>query len=248
MSSMRFNDAGICLAEAMIALAAGAIVLSASIQALGHFERRLTAQQDTVAQHQDVRVGMTIMEAELRLAGTGAAPLGMGTDVPVLKAAPQEMQFLANLDGLMTSLTEPALTGQQDLTVRNGSNWPKGKRIVICGAERCAEARLARDGRRTGLSLAGPLDRAFPSGSTVFVSNSVRYYVSKDSRGRPALMRQVDGGANSLISDISSFQLRYLNKDGQPTWDASRITRVRLEVAVGNGRRTFRSEVALRAA
>jgi len=248
MSSMRFNDAGICLAEAMIALAAGAIVLSASIQALGHFERRLTAQQDAVAQHQDVRIGMTIMEAELRLAGTGAVPLGMGTVAPVLKAAPQEMQFLANLDGLITSLTEPAFTGQQDLTVRDGSNWAKGKRIVICGGERCGEARLARDGRRTGLSLAGPLDQAFPSGSTVFVSNSVRYYVSKDSRGRPALMRQVDGGANSLISDISTFQLRYLDRDGKPTWDASRITRVRLEVAVGNGRRTFTSEVALRAA
>lgn len=246
MKCLRFNDSGICLAEAMIALAAGAVVLSATIQALGHLDRRLGTQHDTVARHQDLRIGMNIMEAELRLAGTGAALLGAGTDSAVLKAEPQEIQFLANLDGVTTTLTEPAFPGQQGLTVRDGSNWTKGKRIVICGGARCGENRLARDGRRMELSLTAPLDQAFPAGSTVFVSNTVRYYAGKDGRGRPALMRQVDGGANPLVAEVARFQLRYLDRDGRPALDAARVTRVRIELAVVGGRRMFASEIGLR--
>lgn len=248
MKCQRFNDSGICLAEAMIALAAGAVVLSTTIQALDHLDRRLGTQHDTVARHQDLRIGMNIMEAELRLAGTGAALLGAGTDDAVLKAEPQEIQFLANLDGVTTTLTEPALPGQQGLTVRDGSNWTKGKRIVICGGERCGESRLARDGRRTALSLTAPLDQAFPAGSIVLVSNTIRYYLGKDGRGKPALMRQVDGGANPLIGDVASFRLRYLDKEGKPTWDIRCVTRVRMELAVGDGHRAFMSEIGLRLA
>lgn len=247
MRFSRFNDSGICLAEAMIAMAAGAVVLSATIQALNHFERRLWSQHDTVAQHQDVRIGVNVMESELRLAGTGAALLGTVAGTAVLKAGPQEIQFLANLDGVTTTLIEPAFPGQYRLAVSNGSNWTKGKRIVICGSQHCAENHLARDGRRTELNLTAPLDQTFPAGSAALVSNAVRYYLGKDGRGRPTVMRQVDGGSNPLIGDVATFRLRYLDKDGRPTQDIRRITRVRLELAVGDGRRIFTSEVGLRA-
>lgn len=247
MKRPRFNDSGICLAEAMIALAAGAVVLSATIQALNHLERRLGTQQSTVARHQDLRIGMNIMETELRLAGAGAVLLGVETDPAVLKAGSQEIQFLANLDAMATVLTEPAFPGQRDVAVRDGSNWTKGKRIVICERESCAENRLARDGRRTSLSLTAPLDRAFPAGSTVLVLNAVRYYLGKDGRGKLVLMRQVDGGANPLIGDVASFRLRYLDKEGTPTWDVRCVTRIRMELTVGDDQRTFTSEVGLRA-
>ncbi len=244
----RFNDSGICLAEAMIAMAAGAVVLSATIQALNHFERRLWNQHDTVAHHQEVRIGVNIMESELRLAGPGAALLGAGTSAAVLKAGPQEIQFLANLDGLTATLAEPAFPGQYKLVVSDGSSWTKGKRIVICGSESCAENRLARDGRRTELSLTAPLAQAFPMGSAVAVSNSVRYYLGKDGRGRLAVMRQVDGGSNPLIGDVATFRLRYLARDGRPTQDVRLVTRLRIELAVRDGRRIFTSEVGLRTA
>lgn len=248
MKCPRLNDSGVCLAEAMIALAAGAVVLSATIQALDHFERRLWTQLDTVARHQDLRIGAQILETELRLAGTGAVPSGLGAGASVLTAEPQEVQFLANLDGVATALAEPAFPGQHGLTVRDGSNWAKGKHIVVCGGGSCEESRLARDGRRATLSLTGPLAKAFPAGSTVFVSNRVRYYLGKDGRGRPALMRQVDGGANPLIGDVAVFRLRYLDKNGKPTQDTRCVTRIRMEVTVGDGSRTLTSEVGLRAA
>ncbi len=88
----RLQDcAGICLAEAMIAMAAGVVVLSATIQTLNHFQQKLWAQHDAIAHHQDLRVGMGVMEAELRVAGAAAPAIGTG----LLRAEPQEVEFLA---------------------------------------------------------------------------------------------------------------------------------------------------------
>lgn len=238
------NCAGICLAEFMIAMAAGAVVLSATILTLNHFQHRLLNQHDTMARHQDMRIGLRVMEAELRVAGSGAAL----SEQAVLKADPQEIKFLANLDGLITTLTEPVSASQQELKVGGGSDWPKGKRIVVCGADRCAESRLAHDGRRRALSLTSPLGQDFPTGSAVFVSNQVRYYVGRDRRGGTTVMRQVDGGANPLVGDVARFRLRYLDRDGKPTQDAGRVSRVRMEIAVGDGRQVLTREVGLRTA
>lgn len=247
MQRPRWNERGLCLLETMVALAAGAMVLSATIQALSHFERRLWGQLDTMARHQDLRIGMRIMEEELRLAGTSTALPEAGPSTAVLNAGSQEIVFAANLDGLTATVTQPAVPGQQGLTVNDGSAWPKGKQIVVCGGEHCAESRLARDGRSTSLSLTGPLGHAFPVGSTVAVSNQVRYYLKQDGRGRATLMRQVDGGANTLVGDVASFRLRYVDREGMPTQEPARVARVRMELAVGDGGRVFVSEVGFRA-
>ena len=243
MRRRRVNDCtGICLAELMIAMAAGAVVLSAAMQALTHFQQRLWAQHDAIARHQDLRIGMEVMEAELRLAGTGALPFSQA----LLKAEQQEVEFLANLGGLATTLTGPVSPSQSELTVHDGSDWSTGKRVVVCGSDRCAEGRLARDGQRHTLSLTEPIGQTFPTGSLVYVSNQVRYYLGKDRHGNSSLMRQVDGGANSLIGAVARFQLAYLGRDGKPTRDPVRVARVRVDVAVGDGRRTMTSEVGLR--
>jgi len=236
------NCDGICLAELMIAMVAGAVVLSAAVQALTHFQQRLWTQHGAIARHQDLRLGMEVMGAELRLAGTGALPSGQA----LVKAEQQEVEFLANLGGLATSLTEPVSPSQSELTVHDGSDWSNGKRVVVCGRDRCAEGRLARDGQRHMLGLSEPIGQAFPTGSLVYMSNQVRYYLGKDRHGSSSLMRQVDGGANSLIGELAWLQLTYLGIDDKPTRDPARVARVRVDVAVGDGRRTMTSEVGLR--
>jgi hypothetical protein len=243
MAVQRVNhNTGICLAELMMAMAAGLVILSAAVQALTHFQKRLWTQQDAIARHQDLRIGLEVMEAELRLAGTGALPFNPA----LLKVKPQEIEFLANVAGLATTLTEPASPTQSQLRVNDGTDWSGGKRVVICGIDQCVEGRLARDGQRQTLNLMGPLGQAFPMGSLVFVSNEVRYYMGKDRLGRASLMRQVDGGTNSLIGDVTLFQFAYLAKDGRPTQDPARVARVRINLAVGQGRRIMTSEVSLR--
>ena len=57
------NCRGVCLAEVLIALAAGAVVLSATVQSLDHFERRLSKQHVVAAQAQDPPVRLQVLEA-----------------------------------------------------------------------------------------------------------------------------------------------------------------------------------------
>ena len=236
------SNAGICLAEVMVAMAAGGVILAATFQALTLFESKLTNQQIIIGRHQDQRLGLHVLEEELRLAGTGTPK-----DTPAMMTlAAQELEFTANLENLTTSLTEPVSALQQDLPVLNGSNWNEGKRIVICSTDHCAEAVLTRDGRRASLNLTAPLGVAFPAGSEVFVSNRVRYYLSAISGGKRNVMRQVDGGANAIIGDVTQFQFDYFNRQGQPTRDAASVSRVRIELAVGHDRQGVISEVALR--
>jgi len=96
------------------------------------------------------------------------------------------------------------------------------------------------------LGLSEPIGQAFPTGSLVYMSNQVRYYLGKDRHGSSSLMRQVDGGANSLIGEVAWLQLTYLGTDDKPTRDPARVARVRVDVAVGDSRRTMTSEVGLR--
>ena len=238
----RLQDcAGVCLAEAMIAMAAGVVVLSTTIQALNHFQQRLWTQQGAIARHQDLRLGMGVLEAELRLVGPGAPASGTG----LLKVDSQEIEFLANLAGLTTTLSSAVSPGQEKLPVHDGADWPKGKQVVVCAEDRCAEGRLARDGRRLALTLTDPLEQGFPAGSAVSVSNQVRFYVRKDQRGTTSLMRQVDGGASTLIGDVTWFRLLYLDGEGKRTQDSSRVARVRVEVSVGGDRRVLTKEIGL---
>jgi len=236
------NCRGTCLAEVMIALAAGAVVLSATLQSLSHFDRQLSAQHRAVAQTQDARIGLTIVADELRLAGTVSPSAG----TPVLAAGRQDIVFLANLGGLVTTLTESVPAGRQELPVLNGTDWPKGKRVLVCDREHCVESRLARDGRRRVLNLTEPLGLDAPAGSEVRVVNQVRYYLRTDRAGKTSVMRDVDGGANPLIGHVGRFELTYFDRDGGPTDDPSRVTRVRIEAAVGDSRKTVVRDVGLR--
>jgi hypothetical protein len=135
---------------------------------------------------------------------------------------------------------------QQELRVLDGSNWDRGKHIVICSADHCAEGRLALDGTRTSLSVTAPLGMAFPAGSEVFVSNRLRYYVTTGPGGTQRVMRQVDGGANTIIGDVTRFHLAYLNGEGKPTSVAGSVSRVRIDLMVGHDQHGIVSEIGLR--
>jgi hypothetical protein len=226
----------------MIALAAGAVVLAATLQSLDHFQHRLSKQHATASQEQDLRIGLKVLEDELLAAGTGVSPSG----APLSLTGRQDIEFAANLGGLVTRLTEAASSAQQELPVENGTGWSKGKLILVCDRERCAEGRLARDGRARTLSMMGPLGQDFEAGSEVRVVNRVRYYVKEDGNGAARVMREVDGGTNPLIGEVARFQLGYFNRDGVPTTDPSRVTRVRVEAAVGEGRTPVVRDIGFR--
>jgi len=242
LRELRTNAVGASLLEIMIAIAAGFVVMSATVHAFEQFGRRFVTQLDTMARHQDQRLGMRVLQEELRLAGSG----GFEGQPALLRAGSQDIEFLANLDGKRTMLTNAVSGIQRDLPVLDGSDWRKDKHAVVCAEERCALGELAQDGRRNGLTLVSGLGQAFPAGSEVFISNRVRYYVTTGTLGRLMLMREVDGGANSIIGDVSRFALTYVDHGGRPTVIPALVGRVRVEIVVGGEHRSVSTEIGLR--
>lgn len=236
------NECGACLAEALIATAAGLVVLAATLQALDLFERRLSSQHVAAARVQDLRIGLKVLEEEVRAAGSASPAPGAALVV----AGPQEIEFEANLGGLVTTLTGPVSSGQQELPVVDGAGWPKGKRVLVCDREHCAEGKLARDGQKSLLSVTAPLEHDFAAGSEARVVNRVRYYVKTERNGPARLMRAVDGGANPLIGELTRFHVTYLDRDGLPATDPSRVACLHVEAAVGGDPAALVRDIGLR--
>ena len=218
------SQTGASLLEVLIAVAISGFLFSAACETLARFGERFRTQHSEAGLHQESRIGLDVLGNELRLAGTG----GMPGQPSFSKIGHDEIWFRANLGGFQTVLKEAALPGQQDLIVEDGEGWPEGKQVILCSSEQCMSNRLARNGRSAALTLATPVESVFPKGSALFVSNQVHYYVGRDAAGRPRVMRDVDGGAGTLISGIDVFRMDYFTKTGVPTNDPALVARVRV--------------------
>ncbi|TKB65477.1 MAG: hypothetical protein E8D47_07280 [Nitrospira sp.] len=230
------TEAGTSLIELMFAMAAGLVVLGATLQALSYFQQQFIRQQREVAQQQDLRIGLEVLEQELRLAWLGSLTM----------AASDSVGFSANLQGLSTTVTTAAVVGQTALSVEDGQGWEDRKTIVACWAERCETLALARDGQRHLFTVTQPLTGAIPSGASVSLLNHVRYYSRRDDQGVLRLLRQVDGGASVLVRDIREVRFSYWDEMGQAVTQPALVKRVVVEVMIlGQGIRAVR-EISLR--
>ena len=230
------TEAGGSLIELMFAMAAGLVVLGATLQALSYFQQQFMRQQREVAQQQDLRIGLEVLEQELRLAWSGS----------LTTAALDSVGFSANLQGLSTTVTGAAVVGQTALSVEDGRGWEDRKTIVVCWAERCETLALARDGQRGLLTVTQPLTGAIPFGASVSLLNHVRYYSRRDDQGVLRLLRQVDGGASVLVRDIREVRFSYWDEMGQAVTQPALVKRVVVEVMIlGQGIRAVR-EISLR--
>jgi len=229
-------EAGTSLTELMFATAAGLVVLGATLQALSYFQQQFMKQQRGVAQQQDLRLGLEVLEQELRLAGSDS----------LTTAASDSVEFSANLQGLSTTVTTAAAVGQTDLSVEDGRGWEDRKTIVVCWAEHCETHALALDGQRRLLTVTQPLTRAIPSGAFVSLLNHVRYYSRRDDQGVLRFLRQVDGGASVLVGDIREARFSYWDENGQVATELAQVRLVVVEVTMSDrGIRAVR-EMSLR--
>jgi hypothetical protein len=236
------GQAGASLLEVLIAVMISGAVFSAACETLARFGERFRVQHNVAGLRQESRIGIDVLSSELRLAGTGGVP----GQPAFLKIGPTEIWFRANLSGFQTVVKEPAQPGQQDVAVEDGIGWPEGKQVLLCSIEQCVSNELARNGRSGSLTLVTPLSAALPAGSAIFVSNRVRYYVGRDSSGVARVMRDVDGGAGTLISGISDFRLQYFTKNGLPTADPALVALVRVSAQLQGSGGTVVQEVGIR--
>jgi hypothetical protein len=224
------------LTELIFAMAAGVIVLGATLQSLSYFQQRFMRQQYEIAQQQDLRLGLEVLEQELKLAEPGS----------LTTATSDTVEFSANLQGLSTTVTAGASIGQTALSVEDGRGWDDRKTIVACWVEHCERLTLARDGQRYLLTLGRPLTSAIPAGAFVVLLNRVRYYSRRDDPGVMRLLRQVDGGASVLVRDIRDARFSYWDEVGHAVTQPALIKLVVVEVMLSDqGIRTVR-EISLR--
>ncbi|NWF72609.1 MAG: hypothetical protein HXY51_06120 [Nitrospirae bacterium] len=224
------------MTELMFAMAAGMIVLGATLHSLSYFQQQFMRQQYESAQQQDLRLGLEVLEQELKLARSGS----------LTTAASDAVEFSANLQGLSTTVTAGASIGQTALSVEDGRGWDDRKTIVACWIERCETLTLARDGQRYQLTVTQPLTGAIPTGAFVFLLNRVRYYSRRDDQGVLRLLRQVDGGASVLVRDIREARFSYWDEYGQAVTQPALVRLVVVEVMLPDrGIRAVR-EISLR--
>jgi hypothetical protein len=217
---LRHGESGTSLLELMGAMAAGLIVLGATLQSLMHFQQQFSHQQDRIIQYQDLRMGLDLLAQELRLGGAESLSIIL----------PDEIEFTANIHGLMTNVTSEAAIGQTTISVDDGRGWPDRKSVRFCWNDHCDQFTLARAGQRNLLTLVEPIPRVIPAGASVIVINRVRYYSRSDDKGVLRLLRQIDGGASVLVGDIEAARFTYWDEQGKATPQPAFVRRIIVEV------------------
>jgi hypothetical protein len=189
-----------------------------------------------LTQQQDLRLALDLLDDELRLAGGGS----------LSAVRSDEVEFTANIHGLMTNVTEAAAIGQTMLSVDDGRGWPDRKVVLTCWNEQCEQSTLARAGQGNLLTLIEPISRIIPAGAAVTVINRVRYYSRPDEKGALRLLRQIDGGASVLVGAIEAARFSYWDEHGEVTTLPDRVRRIVVELSLpGHAVKAVR-EISLR--
>lgn len=230
------NVRGVCLTELMISLTVGVAVLATVLNVFNVVHAHAEKQYRTLKHQQDLRLGLEVFEQEARLA----------TPDSIVKAAPNELVFQANLSAYRTTTTGAILPGQSVISVQDGRGWGEGKTILVCGPRGCEWHRLSRGGRRYELTLAEPVGSSFPAGSSVEVQNRVLYYVRHEKEGTSSLMRMVDGGASVLIGELDNLRFSYWNEMGYETNQLQLVRRIVLEIQSNQPWHRMVREVSIR--
>ena len=233
---LRHNESGTSLLELMGAMAAGMVVLGATLQSLAHFQHEFSHQQDRITQQQDLRLGLELLEQELQLAWSGSLSTIMA----------EAVEFTANIHGLMTHVTAAAATGQTTIAVDDGLGWPERKTVRVCWNDQCEHFTLARTGQRNLLTLTESIPRMVPAGASVMVMNRVRYYGRPDAMGSLRLLRQIDGGASVLVGDIESVRFSYWDERGRVAAQPALVRRIVVEISLPRHQLRAVREVSLR--
>jgi hypothetical protein len=240
--SKGYAEHGSSLMETMIAAALGLMITSAALEAFVLHHGYFLAEAGKTEMQQDLRAGINLMGAELRLAG------------PIISMQADGVGFRANVNAVQGTVLDHAPPGQTSVHVTSSRGWMRGKTVRLCSALTCEEHVLARDGTAGHLTLSDPILHEFPSGSHAEVVNEIRYYLSKTSPVNHKLMREVDHGANPLIDHVEEFSLSFLKGDGSSADRKEDVRLVHLQIRTSgvNGRggrivRTYRQDMGVRA-
>ncbi len=235
------TEHGSSLVEIMIAAALGLIITAGALNAFVLHHGYFLAAAAKTEMQQDLRAGVNLMGAELRLAA------------PIISMKADGVEFRANVNSVRGTVLDHVPRGQVSVRVTSSQGWMRGKTVRFCSPLTCEEHLLASDGTAGHLTLSAPLLHDFPAGSHAEVVNEIHYYLSKTSSTNHKLIREVDHGANPLIEHVEEFSLSFLKGNGRPADRKEEVRLVHLEIRTSgvNGRggrifRTYRQDMGVR--
>jgi type IV pilus assembly protein PilW len=261
---------GLTLIELLIALAISAILIAAIYRTFIGQQKSYTVQEQVADMQQNVRVAISKMMREIRMAGFGSI-----SDVLDLPGGVNNFSHEVNPEGtnkitIVGGFRQIRQDNGDPITVDSASgtqvtlnyatdafDGAKHKFISIGGIE--SNTVQSRDGAK--LTLDNPLKLSHPTGTPIFKIQAITYDLGL-SDGKPVLRRNenTDGGSQPLAENIENVQFEYFDANGNPTAIPANIRMIRVTVIARTGmsdpefkggaggyrRRTIASNVLLR--
>jgi len=251
---------GLTLIELLIALVLSSILIAALYRGFISQQKNYTVQDQVADMQQNLRIAISQMTTEIRMAGYGGDILSMFANINgftdlITPASNSITIILADEVGV---LKENAAKGASQLKVTNARIFNNDKKKYLClnGLNNYLVQSVTSD----TIVLTTPLAEGHPINQPLYLVKAITYSLGL-SGGKTALRRNENtgGGGQPLAENIESLQFTYSDINGNVTANPPDIRMVKVTVTAktnmvdpqlkgGDGyrRRTLSSNIKVR--
>jgi type IV pilus assembly protein PilW len=236
---------GVTLIELLIALVISSILIAAIYRVLINQQKSYVVQEQVVDMQQNIRVSISRMMSEIRMAGFGNVEAvlegvdGVNGFHQVITPGENSITVVGGFKQIRRSNGNPisvSSTSGNTITLNYSTDefdQPAHQYISIGGVE--SSAVIQRKGRV--LTLANTLRLIHPKDSPIFKIQALTYTVGK-SDGKPNLRRNENtgGGSQPVAENIEDLQFEYFDSNGNTTKIPADIRMVKVTVTARTDR------------
>jgi prepilin-type N-terminal cleavage/methylation domain-containing protein len=230
---------GVTLIELLIALVMSSILIAAIYRVFISQQKSYVVQEQVVDMQQNVRVSISRMMSEIRMAGFGNVEAvlegvdGVNGFHQVITPEENSITVVGGFKQIRRSNGNPisvSSTSVNTITLNYSTDEfdrPAHQYISIGGVE--SSIVLQRKGRV--LTLANTLRLIHPKDTPIFKIQAITYTTGK-SEGKPVLQRNENtgGGGQPVAENIEDLQFEYFDSNGKPATNPADIRRVKVTV------------------
>jgi prepilin-type N-terminal cleavage/methylation domain-containing protein len=230
---------GVTLIELLIALVMSSILIAAIYRVFISQQKSYVVQEQVVDMQQNVRVSISRMMSEIRMAGFGNVEAvlegvdGVNGFHQVITPEENSITVVGGFKQIRRSNGNPisvSSTSGNTITLNYSTDEfdrPAHQYISIGGVE--SSIVLQRKGRV--LTLANTLRLIHPKDTPIFKIQAITYTTGK-SEGKPVLQRNENtgGGGQPVAENIEDLQFEYFDSNGKPATNPADIRRVKVTV------------------
>jgi prepilin-type N-terminal cleavage/methylation domain-containing protein len=230
---------GVTLIELLIALVMSSILIAAIYRVFICQQKSYVVQEQVVDMQQNVRISISRMMSEIRMAGFGNVEAvlegvdGVNGFHQVIIPGENSITVVGGFKQIRRSNGNPisvSSTSVNTITLNYSTDEfdrPAHQYISIGGVE--SSIVLQRKGRV--LTLANTLRLIHPKDTPIFKIQAITYTTGK-SEGKPVLQRNENtgGGGQPVAENIEDLQFEYFDSNGKPATNPADIRRVKVTV------------------